>query len=281
MPGDVTFDPEEQITWDEIAPSLQERFKRLGEMIDINMDDFNNKINNYRLTISYDPPMHPEEDRDIWWDLNYDVLRAYTPKDVTAQNKEYLWQYTRAAWYGGASSDVKPEVIPSPTKQWSRVKSLTWISNVAVNNTYTTDEENPRSQQYTANKEGYYRLRDNCMVYAYNAQTSYTHDGGQITVVVYKQAKTGDNTYGEQEEVYRATYDSKGTNQALDEVTKLYPEKLIQLAQGDRLQMTVTSNRNPSSTDEVEIYQIACIYVYRMNFGDPNTPLSGGSQNNP
>lgn len=281
MPGDVTFDPEEQITWDEIAPSLQERFKRLGEMIDINMDDFNNKINNYRLTISYDPPIHPEEDRDIWWDLNYDVLRAYTPKDVTAQNKEYLWQYTRAAWYGGASSDVKPEVIPSPTKQWSRVKSLTWISNVAVNNTYTTNEENPRSQQYTANKEGYYRLRDNCMVYAYNAQTSYTHDGGQITVVVYKQAKTGDNTYGEQEEVYRATYDSKGTNQALDEVTKLYPEKLIQLAQGDRLQMTVTSNRNPSSTDEVEIYQIACIYVYRMNFGDPNTPLSGGSQNNP
>lgn len=281
MPGDVTFDPEEQITWDEIAPSLQERFKRLGEMIDINMDDFNNKINNYRLTISYDPPMHPEEDRDIWWDLNYDVLRAYTPKDVTAQNKEYLWQYTRAAWYGGASSDVKPEVIPSPTKQWSRVKSLTWISNVAVNNTYTTNEENPRSQQYTANKEGYYRLRDNCMVYAYNAQTSYTHDGGQITVVVYKQAKTGDNIYGEQEEVYRATYDSKGTNQALDEVTKLYPEKLIQLAQGDRLQMTVTSNRNPSSTDEVEIYQIACIYVYRMNFGDPNTPLSGGSQNNP
>lgn len=281
MPGDVTFDPEEQITWDEIAPSLQERFKRLGEMIDINMDDFNNKINNYRLTISYDPPMHPEEDRDIWWDLNYDVLRAYTPKDVTAQNKEYLWQYTRAAWYGGASSDVKPEVIPSPTKQWSRVKSLTWISNVAVNNTYTTNEENPRSQQYTANKEGYYRLRDNCMVYAYNAQTSYTHDGGQITVVVYKQAKTGDNTYGEQEEVYRATYDSKGTNQALDEVTKLYPEKLIELAQGDRLQMTVTSNRNPSSTDEVEIYQIACIYVYRMNFGDPNTPLSGGSQNNP
>lgn len=281
MPGDVTFDPEEQITWDEIAPSLQERFKRLGEMIDINMDDFNNKINNYRLTISYDPPMHPEEDRDIWWDLNYDVLRAYTPKDVTAQKKEYLWQYTRAAWYGGASSDVKPEVIPSPTKQWSRVKSLTWISNVAVNNTYTTNEENPRSQQYTANKEGYYRLRDNCMVYAYNAQTSYTHDGGQITVVVYKQAKTGDNTYGEQEEVYRATYDSKGTNQALDEVTKLYPEKLIQLAQGDRLQMTVTSNRNPSSTDEVEIYQIACVYVYRMNFGDPNTPLSGGSQNNP
>lgn len=281
MPGDVTFDPEEQITWDEIAPSLQERFKRLGEMIDINMDDFNNKINNYRLTISYDPPLHPEEDRDIWWDLNYDVLRAYTPKDVTAQNKEYLWQYTRAAWYGGASSDVKPEVIPSPTKQWSRVKSLTWISNVAVNNTYTTNEENPRSQQYTANKEGYYRLRDNCMVYAYNAQTSYTHDGGQITVVVYKQTKTGDNTYGEQEEVYRATYDSKGTNQALDEVTKLYPEKLIQLAQGDRLQMTVTSNRNPSSTDEVEIYQIACIYVYRMNFGDPNTPLSGGSQNNP
>lgn len=281
MPGDVTFDPEEQITWDEIAPSLQERFKRLGEMIDINMDDFNNKINNYRLTISYDPPIHPEEDRDIWWDLNYDVLRAYTPKDVTAQNKEYLWQYTRAAWYGGASSDVKPEVIPSPTKQWSRVKSLTWISNVAVNNTYTTNEENPRSQQYTANKEGYYRLRDNCMIYAYNAQTSYTHDGGQITVVVYKQAKTGDNTYGEQEEVYRATYDSKGTNQALDEVTKLYPEKLIQLAQGDRLQMTVTSNRNPSSTDDVEIYQIACIYVYRMNFGDPNTPLSGGSQNNP
>ena len=280
MPGDITYDPEEQITWDEIAPSLQDRFKRLAESIDINMDNFNNKINNYRLTISYDPPLNAEQDRDIWWDLNYDVLRAYTPTDVTAQDKTYKWQYTRAAWYGGASSDIKPEVIPSPTVQWSRVKSLTWISNVASNGQYTTTDENPRTMQYTANKEGYYRLRDNCMVYAYNAQTSYTHDGGQLTVVVYKQAKDGDS-YEEQEEIYRVTYDSKGINQAYDEVTKLYPETLIQLKQGDRIQMVATSNRNPSSTDEVEIYQIACIYVFRMNFGDPNTPLSGGSQNNP
>ena len=280
MPGDITYDPEEQITWDEIAPSLQDRFKRLAESIDINMDNFNNKINNYRLTISYDPPLNAEQDRDIWWDLNYDVLRAYTPTDVTAQDKTYKWQYTRAAWYGGASSDVKPEVIPSPTVQWSRVKSLTWISNVASNGQYTTTGENPRNMQYTANKEGYYRLRDNCMVYAYNAQTSYTHDGGQLTVVVYKQAKDGDS-YGDQEEIYRVTYDSKGINQAYNEVTKLYPETLIQLKQGDRIQMVATSNRNPSSTDEVEIYQIACIYVFRMNFGDPNTPLSGGSQNKP
>lgn len=280
MPGDITYDPEEQITWDEIAPSLQDRFKRLAESIDINMDNFNNKINNYRLTISYDPPLNAEQDRDIWWDLNYDVLRAYTPTDITAQDKTYKWQYTRAAWYGGASSDIKPEVIPSPTVQWSRVKSLTWISNVASNGQYTTTDENPRTMQYTANKEGYYRLRDNCMVYAYNAQTSYTHDGGQLTVVVYKQAKNGDS-YEEQEEIYRVTYDSKGINQAYNEVTKLYPETLIQLKQGDRIQMVATSNRNPSSTDEVEIYQIACIYVFRMNFGDPNTPLSGGSQNNP
>ena len=280
MPGDITYDPEEQITWDEIAPSLQDRFKRLAESIDINMDNFNNKINNYRLTISYDPPLNAEQDRDIWWDLNYDVLRAYTPTDVTAQDKTYKWQYTRAAWYGGASSDVKPEVIPSPTVQWSRVKSLTWISNVASNGQYTTTDENPRTMQYTANKEGYYRLRDNCMVYAYNAQTSYTHDGGQLTVVVYKQAKNGDR-YGDQEEIYRVTYDSKGINQAYNEITKLYPETLIQLKQGDRIQMVATSNRNPSSTDEVEIYQIACIYVFRMNFGDPNTPLSGGSQNKP
>lgn len=280
MPGDITYDPEEQITWDEIAPSLQDRFKRLAESIDINMDNFNNKINNYRLTISYDPPLNAEQDRDIWWDLNYDVLRAYTPTDVTAQNKTYKWQYTRAAWYGGDSSDVKPEVIPSPTVQWSRVKSLTWISNVASNGQYTTTGENPRTMQYTANKDGYYRLRDNCMVYAYNAQTAYTHDGGQLTVVVYKQVKTGDS-YGAQEEIYRVTYDSKGISQAYDEVTKLYPEKLIQLKQGDRIQMVATSNRNPSSTDEVEIYQIACIYIFRMNFGDPNTPLSGGSQNNP
>lgn len=280
MPGDITYDPEEQITWDEIAPSLQDRFKRLAESIDINMDNFNNKINNYRLTISYDPPLNAEQDRDIWWDLNYDVLRAYTPTDITAQDKTYKWQYTRAAWYGGASSDVKPEVIPSPTVQWSRVKSLTWISNVASNGQYTTTDENPRTMQYTANKEGYYRLRDNCMVYAYNAQTAYTHDGGQLTVVVYKQAKTGDS-YGAQEEIYRVTYDSKGISQAYNEVTKLYPEKLIQLKQGDRIQMVATSNRNPSSTDEVEIYQIACIYIFRMNFGDPNTPLSGGSQNNP
>lgn len=261
-PEPKEWDPEEQITWDEIAPSLQDRFKSISESIDRNMDHFDDLLLNARLTIGFDPPMHPEPDRDIWWDMNYDVLRAYTANDIDAEELTYGWQFTRAAWYGGSSNDIKDEVIPSPSTQFSRLRNLVWLSNVATNNKYTTNDESPRSTMWTCPYGGTYKISDRCSLFEYNAHRTYTHDGGALTLIVYKQPKGSSSN----QEIYRAVYDSKLTYQAQNIDTKEYPEKEVTLATGDKIIIQANTTRNPQSTDEIQIYQIASLVIFRKNY---------------
>lgn len=261
-PEPKEWDPEEQITWDEIAPSLQDRFKSISESIDRNMDHFDDLLLNARLTIGFDPPMHPEPDRDIWWDMNYDVLRAYTANDIDAEEPTYGWQFTRAAWYGGSSNDIKDEVIPSPSTQFSRLRNLVWLSNVATNNKYTTNDESPRSTMWTCPYGGTYKISDRCSLFEYNAHRTYTHDGGALTLIVYKQPKGSSSN----QEIYRAAYDSKLTYQAQNIDTKEYPEKEVTLATGDKIIIQANTTRNPQSTDEIQIYQIASLVIFRKNY---------------
>lgn len=261
-PEPKEWDPEEQIAWDEIAPSLQDRFKSISESIDRNMDHFDDLLLNARLTIGFDPPMHPEPDRDIWWDMNYDVLRAYTANDIDAEELTYGWQFTRAAWYGGSSNDIKDEVIPSPSTQFSRLRNLVWLSNVATNNKYTTNDESPRSTMWTCPYGGTYKISDRCSLFEYNAHRTYTHDGGALTLIVYKQPKGSSSN----QEIYRAAYDSKLTYQAQNIDTKEYPEKEVTLATGDKILIQANTTRNPQSTDEIQIYQIASLVIFRKNY---------------
>lgn len=254
-----TYDEENKIKWSEIAPSLQERFLAIGRMIDSNMQQMDDLINNIRLTISYDPPLHPEPNRDVWWDLNYHVLRFYMDKTPEDSSNEYKWEFTRGAWYGGSSSDIKAEVVPEPQIEYAKMKPLCWISNVASNNQYTTENEFERSVYYTAPVGGTYKIEDMCNLFEYNAQKKYTHDGGRMTVAVNKQTKS--SSYSSTQ-IYSAIYDSKTTFTSKDE-NGFLPSKEVSLAQGDRILMSVTTERNPQSTDSVEIYQIACINVYR------------------
>lgn len=258
------FDKESLVRWEDIAPSLQDRFITMGNDIDKNMSNFDNLMQNSRLTISLDPPMHPETNRDVWWDDNYDVLRAYMAQyNDQGQLGESSWQYTRGAWYGGSHTDVKKETIPVPSVKWSKVKSLVWISNVAKNNTYDTTDESPRTSFYTVMKDGYYKIRDTSNLFQYNAQAKYTHDGGSLTVIVYKQID-GENT-----EIYRASYDSRSTYTSRRE-DKSYPEINVQLVKGNRISVDYTTLRDPQSTDDVEVYQIGNIGIFRLNYGDPD-----------
>lgn len=258
------FDKESLVRWDDIAPSLQEKFTSMANDIDKNMSSFDNLMNNSRLTISIDPPMHPETNRDVWWDDNYDVVRAYMAQyNDNGQLGDSSWQYTRGAWYGGSSTDIKDEIIPAPSTKWSKVKSLVWLSNPAQNGQYTTDDENPRTSFYTIMKDGYYRIRDNCNLYQYNTQKKYTHDGGGLTVVVYKQDDSG-NT-----EIHRAAYDSRSTYSS--DNNGVHPEITQEFKKGERITVDYVTTRDPQSTDDVEIYQVGNIAIYRLNYGDPNT----------
>ena len=72
--------------------------------------------------------------------------------------------------------------------------------------------------------------------------------------------------------VWDKTYDSKGTYQAYDESAKAYPYTLTdRLNMGDRIYFVATSTRDPRSTDDIQIYQIADIAIYKLNFGDPTS----------
>lgn len=258
------YDKESLVRWDDIAPSLQEKFTSMANDIDKNMSIFDALINNSRLTISTDPPMHPETNRDVWWDDNYDVVRAYMAQyNDKGQLGSSSWQYTRGAWYGGSSTDIKKETIPSPSVKWSKVKSLVWLSNPAQNNSYTTDGENPRTSYYTIMKDGYYKVRDNSNLFSYNAQTKYTHDGGALTVIVYKQ--DGSNNT----EIYRKAYDSRSVYTSNS--NGKFPEVVQQFTKGQRITVDYETLRNPQSTDDTEIYQVGNIAIYRLNYGDPNT----------
>ena len=89
-PSPIIFDKEKKITWDEISPSLQERFNRLN--IDI-LSDLNNisALFSYcRVTIGEMPPNDPNDppipNREIWFDTNENSLKFYTFLNIIKGN---------------------------------------------------------------------------------------------------------------------------------------------------------------------------------------------------
>ena len=119
--------------------------------IDKNMSSFDNLMNNSRLTISTDPPMHSETNRDVWWDDNYDVVRAYMAQyNDNEQLGDSSWQYTRAAWYGGDSSGITPppttdDPTPDPDVPTYEPETRTY--------TYLTHTESQNSLTHEYNEQ--------------------------------------------------------------------------------------------------------------------------------
>ena len=74
------FDPEDLIKWEELAPSLQKRFKDIWDAInklDKRISDVELLLNGVRLTIAYSPPASPIADKEIYVDLNTNYIYKY------------------------------------------------------------------------------------------------------------------------------------------------------------------------------------------------------------
>lgn len=255
----MAFNLEDLIRWEELSNSLQDRFRNIESMARKNYSVINSFINNYDITIGYDPPLNPKGNQSMWFDLNYDVLRFYMDKNG---GTNYKWEITRGAWYGGSSDDPVNPAIPGNTGTWQRMCTLAWGSNLAKNNRYTTTDEADRIVRFSAPVSGTYKIEDHSFVFPYNAQNTYTHDGGRITITLVKATLTSSGGYTNST-VYTASYDSRGKFEAKDSNGN-YPTKEISMRTGDRLYMQVTTNANLLSTDELEIIQIASVYVYLL-----------------
>lgn len=257
----IVFDKEKKITWDEISPSLQERFNKLDVDILKDLNNISSLFSYCRITIGANPPNDPKDppipNKEIWFDTNENSLKFYMSRN---EDGNYAWEVTKAAWYGGSSKDTSAEVVDNINYQWSLIKTFAWVSNPAVNNTFSTKTDIPTTEVFYIAKAGTYLFRDMSYLFPYNKQAAYTHDGGKITVKIVNET-TGDT-------ILNQVYDSQTTFCAYNYNTKKYPEKTVTLATNTKLRFTVTINRNPLSTDDIELYVTAAVFIYRLNFGN-------------
>lgn len=257
----IVFDKEKKITWDEISPSLQERFNKLDVDILKDLNNISALFSYCRITIGANPPSDPKDppipNKEIWFDTNENSLKFYMSRN---EDGNYAWEVTKAAWYGGSSKDTSAEVVDNINYQWSLIKTFAWVSNPAVNNTFSTKTDIPTTEVFYIAKAGTYLFRDMSYLFPYNKQAAYTHDGGKITVKIVNET-TGDT-------ILNQVYDSQTTFCAYNYNTKKYPEKTVTLTTNAKLRFTVTINRNPLSTDDIELYVTAAVFIYRLNFGN-------------
>lgn len=257
----IVFDKEKKITWDEISPSLQERFNKLDVDILKDLNNISALFSYCRITIGANPPSDPKDppipNKEIWFDTNENSLKFYMSRN---EDGNYAWEVTKAAWYGGSSKDTSAEVVDNINYQWSLIKTFAWVSNPAVNNTFSTKTDIPTTEVFYIAKAGTYLFRDMSYLFPYNKQAAYTHDGGKITVKIVNET-TGDT-------ILNQVYDSQTTFCAYNYNTKKYPEKTVTLTTNTKLRFTITINRNPLSTDDIELYITAGVFIYRLNFGN-------------
>ena len=93
----MPFDLEDKIRWDQLAPSLQDKFKSLWDSMKASETMQTNKMGSTRITIGPEPPKKPIEYCELWFDTNIMALRAYVHR---------RWSITRASWYKDPASSV-------------------------------------------------------------------------------------------------------------------------------------------------------------------------------
>lgn len=94
----MAFNKEDKICWEELSPSLQDKFKSLQNLIDSQFTYLSDRSGDVRLTIGPEPPELAIEYAELWFDTNIMALRAYA---------HHKWSITRAAWYLDSASSVK------------------------------------------------------------------------------------------------------------------------------------------------------------------------------
>lgn len=263
----MAFNLEDLIRWEELSNSLQEKFRNIERKAHNSVSYLDGINNSFKCTIAYQPPKNPEENNDIWWDLNYDVLLFYCRKGSIASNP-VKWHRTRGAWYGGSKDDVYNPKLDEPSDQWLKVKTLSWLSNLAINGSYTTTGELDRASRFVAPITAMYRIYKVVYLYEYNKQYNYEHDGGAIKTIVKRGTRTGtgidDYNFVT---IFNLTYDSKGIFTSINSDGETFPYTDIKLKAGDCIDMYTTTTRNPKSTDKSGMMQVVSLRI----FYDKNT----------
>ena len=265
-PSPEMYDKERNITWDEIAPSLQALFTNTGNKIMTQVRSISDSTHGIRITIGPKAPNSPAKDREIWIDTSERTINSQKARDPILRfymdrnnGNNPAWEITKAAWYGGVTEDVKYPSIPNPTKVWSSVGALAWVSQPAKNNSWDSKSDLLKDQYYTIPSNGTYYLRDISNLFEYNQQLTYTHDGGAFRVAIMMNDKV----------VLDNNYDSK--SRYASDLNGTFPEMKINCVEGDVISLHVTVNRNPQSTDDLEIYMSTCCKIFKLNSGSGDT----------
>lgn len=252
------YDLEHNITWDEIAPSLQAKFLSMGDLINDKMNNLQNKIVQCRITIATKGPINPEKDREIWFDTVEKVFKIYESKN---DDNVYKWERTRAAWYGGSLTDVEFPQVNFNSQAWLLVGVIAWVSNAAKNGQFNPTTDLPMQSYHIVPMDGTYFIRDETSLYVFNQQKRYMHDGGSLKVGVYHQSNDGSVT----NKLLETIYDSKSNYSSYDDSKKEYKNTTVEVKTGDIIYTKISIVRNPTSTDDVEVYMSNVINIYRKN----------------
>lgn len=95
--GRYKYNLEDNICWEELAPSLQDKFKALWAIINNIESYLNSRTGDVRVTVGPTPPQNPVEYAEFWIDTNFMAIRIFM---------EGKWEFTRGAWYGTSARDV-------------------------------------------------------------------------------------------------------------------------------------------------------------------------------
>lgn len=247
------YDKERNVTWDEIAPSLQQRFLSLSKEINDSINQISNLFGKNRITIGPLAPISPEPDKEIWFDTSKgeESVKFYMDKNG---GTSYKWEITKGAWYGGDPAGITKEAVAFPTGNWNKIATLAWVSNPAQNNSFSTNADIPLQSSFMVPAAGTYYVRNIVNLFPYNKQKAYTHDGGSLKVEVTVAGTLRlDNTF-----------ESK-SRYSTDET--FHPEGTYTLNAGDVITLKNTILRNPQSTDDLDIYMSSTLMIYRKNAG--------------
>lgn len=103
----MAFNPEDKIKWTELAPSLQKKFTDIESIIKTDHSNTITQMSDTRTTISRIAPQNPVNNKEIWADEKYRVMRAFS---------ENFWEFTRAGWAEPGTKPIDPdrETPPQP-----------------------------------------------------------------------------------------------------------------------------------------------------------------------
>lgn len=209
------FDLEDKVGWDELAPSLQDKFAELWNKLYMNNAWIDDRTGGIRVTIAAAPPSNPVEYCELWFDTRFMIWRTL---------RRGNWELTRAAWYPKDHTTVTstPEAPLSTndrtnchcyTVKWNtdgycHCKSQLWDSSTVPEGTKSNVAFNQKiNNAYTTTR---YKWIIKTQMDACNIQTlnAYTKENPNTNAIIPMDSTTR-VTNEKGESVAYVTFDSK------------------------------------------------------------------------